>query len=291
MDQLCGVYLDSLYQENRCDYSNGKLNTYLDSTPPDTLFVGSSRVINNINPVLLGKKSKNLAFVKKHIYHNAALIDILDDQKKLPKKTLILNFEIEDLYMQSEESMLDQLYSLKYYYYKNDLVKKLIDRKGFQERIKMLSRVYRHNGEGWKLISYPLYYNCPQTDDSGYLPLFPSERDSIRLSKALIDDFKPFNFRKINPTTLGLLRGISNTCKRNNIELILITAPYYKFHKELKKGSEYFTGYAKKNGYKYIDFNKNKSPELDSRRLWYDNMHLNDDGVKVFSKYLKKELF
>lgn len=290
LDRGIGAYLDHLYEENRCDYSNGRINKFMDQENCDTLYLGSSRVLHMIKPELLGPNSRNLAMQHKHLYHNVALVDILKKENKLPTKVLVFNFEVEDLYMKTEHHLLDQLYSLKYYYDKNELVKRLINRKGFQERIKFLSRVYRHNGEGWKLISYPMAGNCVDPSDDGYYPLYHTELDSARLAQSLIDDFKPFDFEKLNPVALEMLDYLRDLCKKENIELKIIHGPYYKLHPELIEASKYMKAYCKKKGVSYYDYNDSTIPGLEIKDNWYDNMHLNDDGANIYTLYLK-ELF
>jgi hypothetical protein len=244
-----------------------------------------------VKPELLGPKTKNLALQHKHVYHNIALADILRQEGKLPKKMLVLNFEVEDIYMKTQGNLLNQLYSLKYYYHKNDLVKELINLKGFQERIKMLSSIYRHNGEGWKMFSYPIHNNCPTPTADGYVPLIPGPLDSARLEQSLIDDFEPFNFKTINPKVQELILYLKSTCDEERIELRIIHGPYYKLHEELKVASKRFKAFCTKHNINYIDYCEGNTAELNKKELWYDNMHLNDSGASIYTTMIKKSLY
>ena len=291
LDRSIGMYLDHLYEKNRCNYSNGKINGFLDQEPCDTLYMGSSRVLHTIKPELLGVKSKNLSMQKKNICYLVALVDILKDKNKLPKKVLMFNFELEDLYSKSDEQLLKKVYSLKYYYNKNDLVYDLINRLGSKERIKFLSSIYRHNGEGWKLLSYPMAGNCEITREDGYYPLYPGPNDSIRMEQSLIDDFKPMKFDKINPLTLEMLDKLKDICDEAGITLQLISVPYYKMHPDLKKASKTFQRICKDRNISFYEFNDDQIPGLDQKKYWFDNMHLNDDGATIYSKYLKAKYY
>ena len=128
LDRTVGYFLDVSYEKNTCDYSNGKLNKFLSLDPIDTLILGSSRVLHMVDPELIGAGVKNLAFQQKHIYHNAVVFSLISDAGKLPNEMLVLNFEMEDLYLQYEQELLDQLYSLKYYYSKNKSANKNINK-------------------------------------------------------------------------------------------------------------------------------------------------------------------
>lgn len=290
LDRALGYFLDVSYQKNTCDYSNGKLNKFLALDPVDTLILGSSRVLHMVDPELIGIGVKNLAFHQKHIYHNAVIFSLLKDADKLPNEMLVLNFEMEDLYMQYEQELLDQLYSLKYYYSKNKLAEKLINRKGYQERVKFMSHIYRHNGDGWKLLAYPMTNLCPEVKSSGYIPLLPSNKDSVRLAKSLIDDFELRNYKIINQTTIGLLEYLILTCKQDGIRLKIINGPYYKYHPEFVKASDYMRKFCSEREVEFTDFNKLIIPALNDKKLWFDNMHLNSNGAIIYTKYLKNNL-
>lgn len=290
LDQLGGAYLDGLYEKNQCNYSNGALNDYLANKQCDTLFVGSSRVLHMVRPSLLGPKSLNLAQQRKHLYHNTALVDILSKNNTLPKKVLVFNIELEDLHRQTHERLLEDVYSLKYYYYKNPLVGKYIRQKGWQENIKFLSSLYRHNGSGWKLITYPMEGNCARMPQDGYIPLTPTDRDSIRLFRGLAE-FEPFNFKKPNKTAYESLNTLQSICKKADIELIIINAPYYHFHEELKTTSTRFKRYCNQHGIRFIDFNDDLPKELKSPDMWYDNMHLNDHGAEIYTQRIREVLY
>ena len=288
LDRGVGKYLDHLYEKNRCDYSNGKINAFLDQDKCDTLYMGSSRVLHLINPKIIGPNTRSLAFQRKNISFQVGLIDILRSKGKLPKTRLILNLEVEDLYNESDDKLLRKIYSLKYYYNQNDKVKELINRLGIDERIKFLSEIYRHNGEGWKLISYPMSENCVLPSLDGYHPLYPTKNDSLRMAKSLVDDFKPLKFKKINPLTLELLDYVVETCKKKSIELLIINNPYYKCHPEIQMASKKFAKYCNTNKILFVDFNNHEIEGLDEKKYWFDNMHLNDNGATIFSEYLKE---
>ena len=243
-----------------------------------------------IDPSLIGPSVKNLAFQQKHIYHNAVIFSILNESGALPKKTLVLNFEMEDLYKQYEIELLDQLYSLKFYYSKNALAKQLINKKGYQEKIKFTSHIYNHNGEGWKLLAYPITNLYPEVSPLGYVPLYPSIYDSLRLEKSLIDDFKKRNFKEINQTTIELLEYFILVCEQNGIRLKIINAPYYKYHPEFIRASAFMEEFCFSHNIEYLDCNVISIPGLGNKKMWFDNMHLNHKGASIYSLYIKQNL-
>jgi hypothetical protein len=290
-DQGAGRYLDTLYLNNTNDYSNGKLNVFLNQERCDTLFIGSSRVLHTINTDLLGKKSRVLAYQNKNICHNVALFDVTALHHKHPKKTLVFNVDLDDLHRTTNQDMLEKVNNLKFYYYQSECVYDLINRLGFQERIKLLSRLYKHNGSGWKLLSNPLYGNTPKVSKSGFVPLEPTDRDSIRLARSIKEDFQGLQYERKNDLTYEMINALIDKCKELNIELILINTPYYHYPKEWIDMSREFELYCSKRGVRFIDFNILRPDGIDNAKYWYDNMHMNTRGATLFSKFLKIHLY
>jgi len=68
-----------------------------------------------INPNLLGKKVTNLSKPAKHFYYSVSVADLLYQYRRLPKKTLIVNIELEDVFIETEERLIEDVCYLKYY--------------------------------------------------------------------------------------------------------------------------------------------------------------------------------
>lgn len=289
IDQGFGLYLDHIQEQNKCDYCNGKINFFVDQEQCDTLFVGSSRVLHSIKPHLVGPKSRIIGYQNKDICHNVALYDIISSKHKNPVKTLVFNIDLDDLFT-PDQRLLERVYSLKYYYTQNDFVRSLIDRIGYEERIKFVSRLYKHNGNGWKLIARPITNNCKSISLSGYEPLIPGPLDSIRLAKSIEEDFKQLDANQKQDLIYEMIDHLKSLTDKQGIELILINAPYFTIHHDWLTASKEFGIHCEKKGIRYIDFNQMELPDLNKRSLWYDNIHLNDDGAYIFSKIVRQTL-
>lgn len=289
-DQLIGYTLDKKYESNKCFFSNGEINNYIQNKNYDTLIVGSSRVLNMINPSILGPNCFNLAKQQKHNYYHTSIIDILNNNNKLPSKLLILNIEVEDLFMEKEPSLLEHVNSLSYYYNSNSFITKFINKQGWSTRIKLLSHIYRHNPNGLKLFTNPIEDVCPEYPTNGYIPLIPSDRDSARLAQSLIDDFKPIKNQKINKTILENISYVKSLCDNKGIQLLIIDAPYYKIHPAFKIASKNIADFCKNKKIKFIDFKFENIVGLENKNNWYDNMHTNEKGTQIYTEYLKKKI-
>ena len=289
-DQLLGYYLEKKYTSNECFYANGEINDFIKNKKCDTLFIGSSRVLHMIQPDIIGPNCLNLAKHKKHNYYQTAIVKLLEAEGKLPTKMLVLNIEIEDLFGEKKEELIDQVLSLKYYYTTNSTVKNFIDETGWQERIKFISTTYRFNSYGLQLITNPIEGVCPKHPITGYIPLFPTKNDSARLAQSLIDDFHPIHSKNINTTVFQNILNIKNTCDKHGISFKIIDAPYYKVHPEYAYVSKALSNYCDSIGVEFIDFKYTQIPGLEKKTMWYDNMHTNDNGSKIYSRFLKTKI-
>ncbi len=290
-DRGFGWYLDSCYEANHCDYDNGRLNVFLEKERCDTLFIGSSRVLHTINPEYLGPNSSVLAFQNRNICHNVALFDLIAQKKKHPKKVLIFNLDLDDLFHESDRELLEKVLHLKYYYPQNTFIRDLIHRLGFQERIKFLSSTYRHNGFGWKLLAFPANGNCSEVPKNGYAPLYPTPNDSLRLKKSLEEDFTGFDYTYKSKLTYEMIDHLITRCKKTGTELILINTPYYTYPDEWQQISAQFKNHCERKGVRFVDFNNHRLALLSDAQFWYDNMHMNDQGATEFTKHLKSVFY
>jgi len=289
-DQLLGLYLEKKYKNNECFYANGEINDFIKNKNCDTLFIGSSRVLHLIDPAVIGPNCLNLAKQKKHNYYQTAIVDILEAEGKLPTRLLVLNIEIEDLFGEKREELIDQVLSLKYYYNSNKTVKGFIDEISWQERIKFISKTYRFNSYGLQLITNPFENVCPNYPKTGYIPLHPTKNDSARLAQSLIDDFKPIHSKSINTAVFQNILNIKKTCDKHEISFKVIDAPYHKVHPEYAYVSKLLSDYCDSIGVEFIDFKYMEIPGLENKTMWYDNMHTNASGSKIYSHFLKTKI-
>lgn len=289
-DQIIGYLLDKKYESNTCFFSNGELNNYIKNQKYDTLIIGSSRVMNMIDSKILGPNCFNLAKPQKHNYYHTAIIDILNEENKLPSKLLILNIEVEDLFMEREPVLIEHVNSLGYYYSNNKLITNFINKQGWTVRIKHLSHIYRHNPNGLMLITNPIENVCMEYPENGYLGLKPTPYDSIRLAQSLIDDFKPIKNQRINNTIFQNILHVKSLCDKKGIQLLIIDAPYYKIHPTYKIASKVLTNFCKNQNINFIDFKFETINGLKDKNKWYDNMHTNEIGSQIYTRYLKEKI-
>ncbi|MFT5777429.1 MAG: hypothetical protein ACI837_000361, partial [Crocinitomicaceae bacterium] len=167
-DRGLGWYLDTRYEANQGPHSNGHLNYYLHHENSDTLFIGSSRMAHHVDPEFFGDGAYNLSKNGMHIGYQAAVVDLLEQNHRLPSNVLVLHLEPEDMLLQYAEKLDADLHSLRYYYGSNDYITEEINNYSRFEFMKYYSELYRHSGNGISLI-----VNASQSRPSsnGYTPI------------------------------------------------------------------------------------------------------------------------
>lgn len=97
---------------------------------------------------------------------------------------------------------------------------------------------------------------------------------------------------EIDETASKLFEEYIIHCKKNNIDIILVTPPvYYEFipyDKDRDKHIDYYTQISKKYDIPYLDFS-NDEISLE-KKYFYNSQHLNYKGAELFSKKLSDEI-
>ena len=114
IDRLLGLYLSTLYENNYYDHASGDVNKILKGKTSDTLIIGSSRVYTMIDPNIIGNNIQLVSKPAKHSYYNIAVVDLMAQYNKLPKKMLIFNIEVEDVYESVKPRLIEDVCYLKY---------------------------------------------------------------------------------------------------------------------------------------------------------------------------------
>lgn len=288
-DYLIGKYFSFRFEKNTCEHAGGDLCAFLKSDEVyDTLIIGSSRVNTMINPNLLGKKVTNLSKPAKHFYYSVSVADLLYQYRRLPKKTLIVNIELEDVFIETEERLIEDVCYLKYYYGKNDFITSTINERGIFERLKFIFSSYRFNGENFKLLTNPLQDICDKSEN-GFFPLIKGKNDKKRLKQGLLE-MKKLHYTAENPHFDQNIIHLKKLCDKARIQLIFIHGPNYFIPEYMQKGDLIMDRICKKNGISFINFSKLYDNEFHFEPLWYDHLHLNSDAANNYTLLVKEEL-
>jgi hypothetical protein len=85
-------------------------------------------------------------------------------------------------------------------------------------------------------------------------------------------------------------KHIKSICKKNHIELIVITAPFYKPSQRSVECGQLMAKYLAKENTRYLNYIEKDIGELKQLRFWFDNHHFVDAGAQKFSILVKNDL-
>ena len=269
---FCFTYVySSHFQRTKFQYFRSYQNKNI-----DYVFLGSSRVENNINPVIIdsltGKTSVNFGFQAVKIQDLLLLVKLMDDY----------NITYEKLFIQ-----IDYIYNLEQHY-SNVLEYQLVP---FFKKDKSIQEHFSNNyTESFiNTLKAPFLRYAYYDQKNGLREVVSNLRnskDKFEINKG----FAPLNGTELNsnfelPNSLApsnfYFQQLKNYCTKNNIKVA------------------YFCG-AIRNDTKNTDFIlklKERIPNLidlsnsiHDKYLFKDNLHLNRNGANVFSNKLISEL-
>jgi hypothetical protein len=289
-DQLIGKYMDHLYEKNYMHYANGHLNYYIQKNTCDTLLLGSSRVLDNMNPEVFGPKTFNISQAQKHIGWFAAIVHLLETKHKLPRKLLVLHLEPEDFDTNNPIDLNADIHYLKPYYNQDYFIQKEICKRSIFESIKYASSCFRYNGEGFLLLTNPMQNIGFLPIHRGFVPIAPTPDDSARIESTATYFPKNKAINCSDQDAIYYFETLHQICKRNKIQLIVVTTPYFHTDPYFHKVAACFSTYLEKKNIPYINHLKLSEEWLKVRKYWFDNMHFNSLGAKKYSDLLKNEI-
>jgi hypothetical protein len=289
---LFTLALDKMYEANYSGPQDGTLNYYLKTQKSDTLLVGSSCVLHHLIPSYFGKNTFNLSCQTRYLGYQTAIIEILNQEQKLPSNVLLFHIGPEDIHQNNKEKIMEQIHGLRYYYNKNDFIKEHIDQTAKFEYLKYYVSSFRHNGRVVELVNKRIFNKDEFPKQKGFLPLSPLGSNKNRLAatarKNEVDEF--YTSKTVNKEALKLILRVQEICKKKKIQLIVMTSPYLDPPINILRSAEYLTNFLKTHKISYLNYLKNTPTKMLQQKLWYDNFHLNSEGAKIFSTIVRDDM-
>jgi len=256
----------------------------LRSINQDIMIFGSSRALTHFVPSIL-KDSIHTYLNKDYTVYNGGV-----DKKTLDCNLMVIENCINRgvtgklIVLEADNSLFYRDYSNVYdfaQFYKSDtIVKKYIDNLGFDTKLRMQSNLYRFNFRLSRIV-LDIVKNTKPND--GYAPQFTvmktPKRDQPNDKKEILNDY-----------TYSTFVRVMDLCKKNNINIVIVSAPRYgNDHNSQAEQENILNKVCKARNIPYINMIDEayfeKHPEL-----FKDNAHLNDNGARIFTKMFFERL-
>lgn len=149
--------------------------------------------------------------------------------------------------------------------------------------------VEKKAGKSYKDFEY-IDYGNEMYDGKGFVYSRESLTENYEQNyRELTEDYLQIHIDEFSQRQLEYLDRIIKLCQRENIELVLFTAPMPQETVEACRNYEDFLSFVdsicEENSLQYYDFNKEHPLSL-GNELFKDDNHLNGEGAEVFTRYL-----
>lgn len=278
VDKSIGASLDYMRDNARSGY-NKELNYVFNQVCPDILILGSSRALHHYVPEIL-EDSLNMTCY--NAGSNACSIIPMycrfrNIAKRKNPKIIIYEVYSETDYFINEISRNEDDVRI---YYDNDEVGKVYDDVKPDDRLKMISSLYRYNSKfGNTIGAFLIESQLSQLKSKGYSP-FEGEitRDPLKIETHIGD---------VDSVKMKYLIQLIKQTRERGIKLVFTISPWYKCpndeeYKILSQLSEQY-------GIPLISHLKDER-FIYNRTFFTDQSHLNDKGARKYTKTIVSEL-
>jgi len=283
VDQITGRIFNHLYfRQVAGEYYRA---TYtIDSTKADILAFGSSRACYHYDPDIFEEKL-NMSFynsgrVGNYLLYNYATFMAVT--KRYSPKLIIFDINPDELIY--HKSDYEGLATLLPYYIGHPEMRDIIELRSSAERFKLYSASYPFNS----LLINILVGNLKlserrQSYRKGYLPSYKKmvtslANNNLKETSGKIDEYK-----------VDVINNIVSVCKIKNIRLLIVCSPIFNNSKE-SPSYRIIKEIVKNEHMHYLNFS-NDSIFDNHPEYFQDNLHLNDDGAKVYSKIISNDIY
>lgn len=259
----------------------------INGTSEDVLIFGSSRAryhyVSEILRDSLGLSVYNCGLEDHGIYYAyCALSSILE---RYTPRFIFYDF-VEDVDMLDNSSSDSRQIRSLYPYYNNYEVGELLDQFLNNKGIKLLCNLYRYN-DNFLTILLDNFRNASKEEYGGYTP-YPSNGDDgiLDTTKMSIDLNNRIDEIEWDPLKERYMRRFIDLCMQRGIKLFFFYSPkYHRSGPGLNLFNEMLSEYN-------IPIFNHLNDTLISQNLYfyYDYLHLNDDGAKVYTKLIVDDI-
>jgi len=280
LDIVSGIFLKQLLVTVKSGEIH-KTNYVLNQVNTEVLIFGNSRAQHHYIPNLIEKKTGMSCFNCGRdgtgILYNYAIFK----QVIVRYKPKVVIFELSDYNSLYEgEKKYNDLSLLNPYYSDFEEIKKVIDLKGFNEKIKHLSKSYELNSTVVQILSGQ---EKKVKNDNGYVPL-----QGIYNNMTTENNIK-IAIKNIDKNVIKAITDINNISLENKFKLIFVISPYFKIVEKSPIAENYIIKSFKKQNILFIDLSRNDL-FINDIKFFKDRTHLNIYGAELFTNIICQEI-
>ena len=267
-DVIVGYTYSALLKELP-DVGGHQMNGYqaLLKDTSDLIILGASQSRVDYDAGKIGEAMKMSAYIAGLPRHDMVYNDIVLNAYLNRHKPQIVLLDIYPVYI--DGSMLPERYNHVSCFYglSDELTKSMDESLSWTEKLKYRFNLYKYNNSLPWLVTALL---GKDRNNHGFEP-----HNGIYTENSIHEQR---NSIKIDPTELQHLDHIVNSCKDNNIQLFIFSAPSFSYTKGF---SEWLKKYGEDHDVKVFDYSYSK--QFRNYKLFSDVVHLNYDGTEKYT--------
>lgn len=285
--------LGNLAQKIFFSQSNGKyarITSSVKTAEADLFVFGSSHASRHYVPTVLEEELKlsthNAGALGQKLLFSSLLLEIVLHRTK--PEMVILNVD-SDWLLHSQDPY-DRLTELSPYYWDHpDMLKPWLKLYSETEPLKLHLKSYQYNST---FVHAVKYYFLPQPDIKGYVPLHGHLPPPENISDYIMEEEeKVVKKDSIDKNFVFALNRFIDLTKENNVKLIFVRSPSLMLNPSYANSKSYklIKEIAEEVGVPLLDFYDDKR-FVGKYTLFKDRMHLNDEGARLFSKFVSDSI-
>lgn len=291
IDRTLSSMIFSVHQKTFTGQTGGKVNNlFKNYEQVNLLALGNSRCAQHVIPSKISDNAFNLSHNGLSLIFHTGMVDQVLSNSNLQIDTILLHIEPYEAFGANNADIRD-IQFLSYYHGKNSWITEKINNISRFEYIKYALSSYRWNGKVLSIINNWRKSRFESIPLRGYKPTVYNPRDSLRLEKTSLKVGK-IRERKtvINKNFRSYLSHIKNITNSKGIKLYLFTSPTY-FENDFFSETAILEDYLDSVNIDFLNYTSIKYQLIfESKTLWKDNFHLNNEGAEILTKLLKKDL-
>lgn len=285
-DWAVGTWSEKMYYKSKYGIFHRQIYCLTESQD-ELMILGSSRAAHHYVPQIfedsLGMSCYNAGSDGMCIYYHYGILASRIQRDRPPKMVVLEVIGTDAEVSQSATFSLDAaLDRFAPHYGEFAEIDSMFAIKGWKEKVKLLSKTYKYNS---KLVQTIKCNYIPWPEDRGYEAL--NGVMNVTEGEKAVDFLAPsFDELIIEERKIVYFQKFIDTCKENNIELVMFYSPYYG--QTIPRSISMIEELATKNDVQFLNFADDirfQKPEF-----FQDAGHLNDTGAKEYSKAIVNAL-
>jgi hypothetical protein len=287
VDRAVGALLGAGHERVDSGDRGGLIRRALGREDAELVVFGSSRARRHYEPAVLGEKlglrAYNAGCDGQGVAY-ARMLERLMLGKGMRPRALVLQADTADLY----ESLLARAMLFAPYYGRDPVVDALLESATPFGRLKLQSWSYRYNSMAHAILRN-LLAPKPEPED-GFLPAHGTLRAAEPRQEGR-GGRGPAPARAILPGKLALFEDFASDAARAGSLAVLVAGPELgAAGPERGQALAAFAGAAQRGGGLFLELTEASEPRLADPSLYFDTLHLNAAGARIFSGLLADAL-